>query len=119
MGVLPFCADLFCYTILLWPQKVVELVHLLTLINWGYRGQLLVPSGMVCLLRTTAQGPSFFSGVFMSMGNVGGNKLCDPAPPEYMGEWVGGSEAGWVGEPRSQGGQFNPQPGVTMQCPPL
>ena len=24
MGVLPFCADLFCFTILTWPQKDVN-----------------------------------------------------------------------------------------------
>ena len=66
----------------------------LTLVNLGYRG----PSGVVSLLCTTAQGPSFFADVFMSMGNAGGRSShVTPPPPRahgYIIGWVGGAVGG-------------------------
>ena len=47
----------------------------------GYRGQLLVLSGMASLRHATAQGPSFFAVVFMSIGNVGGGPSCVTPTP--------------------------------------
>ena len=35
--------------------------------------------------------------------------LCDP-PLRVSGRWVGGSESGWVGQPKSREGQFPPPP---------
>ena len=44
--------------------------------------------------------------------------LCDP-PFRVSGRWVGGSESGWVGQPKSREGQFNPPPppSITKQWP--
>ena len=64
---------------------------LLTLINLGYRGQLLIPSGVAHLLGTTAQGPSFFAGVFLAIGRVGGRPSSVTPAPWYMDGWVGAS----------------------------
>ena len=36
---------------------------------------------------------------------------CSVTPPfRVSGRWVGGSESGWVGQPKSREGQFNPPP---------
>ena len=35
--------------------------------------------------------------------------LCDP-PLRVSGRWVGGSESGWVGQPKSREGQLTPPP---------
>ena len=72
-------------------------------VGWG--AWLLVPSGVASLLRTTAQGPSFIAGVFTSMGNVGG-RLSSVDPPRLDI---------WMGEPKSQRGQFNPPPPLPVQ----
>ena len=50
---------------------------------------------------------------FVSLGNVGGrpNSVTPPPPTTgYMGGRVGGSEGGWVGEPRFQRGHPPPPP---------
>ena len=52
-----------------------ELVHLL-----------LVPSGVASLLRTTAQGPSFFPHVHLSAGKIGDRPSSLTAPPPPSGE---------------------------------
>ena len=75
----------------MFDEETVESVHLLALINLGLRGQLHVPSGVAPLLRTTAQGPSFFASIFVSMGNVGGRPSSVIPPPPLPCIWrVGG-----------------------------
>ena len=78
---------------------------------------------MASLLRTTAQGPAFFVGVFTSTGNVGGRpSSVTPSPPGYMGGWGLGSQGGWgLGQSKSQGGLVTPPPplprSITKQRP--
>ena len=68
--------------------------------------------GVASLLRTTAQGHSFFAGIFMPTGNVGGrpSSVTPPPPLRVSGKWVGGSEGGWASQPNSRGG-LTPPPG--------
>ena len=56
-------------------------MHLLTVIDLRFGGQLLVPSGVASLHRTAARGPSLFAGVFMSTGNVGSRPSSVSHPP--------------------------------------
>ena len=43
--------------------------------------------------------------------------LCDP-PLRVSSRWVGGSESGWVGQPKSREGELNPPPpSITKQRP--
>ena len=55
----------------------------------------------------------------MSMGNVDGRQSSvTPPPPGFMDGWVGYSEGGWVGQPKSREGRFTPPP-PPCQPPPL
>ena len=58
----------------------------------GCRGLLYAPSGVASLLRTAAEGSSFFAGVFLSIGKDGGRPSSVTRPPArgiWVGEWVG------------------------------
>ena len=100
-------------------ESAIASLHLHTLINLRYRGQLFVPSGVASLLRTTAQRPSFFAGIFMSMGNVGDRSSSVIPPSGYLaGGWVGG----WVGGSEGGGGNLTPPfryRGLVPNPPPL
>ena len=90
-----------CFAVQFCPQKNVESVHLLTLINLGYRGQLLVPSGVVSLLCISAQGAFILCRCFSVYGATLAVDQAlyppSPPPPGYMGGWVGPRVGGWLG----------------------
>ena len=69
------------------------------------------PSGVVSLLRTTPQGPSFFAGVFLFMGKGGGRPSRVLTPPP-LGMWGGR----WVGQSKSWERQLPPLPPQCAQC---
>ena len=71
MGVLPLCAELFCLTILSWPQKNVNVDDQL---GDSYLSQLVWRPSSILQLKGL-----FFAGVFMCMGNGVFGQNCAPS----------------------------------------
>ena len=80
MGVLPLCADLFCFTLL---QGVAGTVS---------DPVVIAQVSQMKVVSSNSPVHSFSS----CYGVVTLKLLCDP-PLRVSGRWVGGSESGWVG----------------------
>ena len=114
MGVLPLCADLFCFTLFDFSlYKILE---------QSVSGTVSDPVDIVQVNQRKGVSTNPVVHLFSTCcGAVHLNLfhpklLCDPPPPlRVSGRWVGGSEGGWVGQPKYQ--EAPPPPSITEQRP--
>ena len=105
MGVLPLYADLFCFTRFHF--------RLYMLFEQTVPGSVGDPVDIAQVVQMNGVGSNPTVHILSTCYGMVNLNLFHPTPPpplRVFGRWVGGSESGWVGQPKSREGQLTPPP---------